>query len=159
MKEVWDIISLQKDLDLPAHKVMVAHIRCKDIAREQLAAIKSDQAWQALLSAAKDGKELMETFKQDAEGLIESCVYGYRTDAMYFVDTVREEQQAELVKALRADLHDGFVAQREALRQTLVGEFRQALYTASSSAEHAVQAAARAKSSELLARYSRALPS
>ena len=147
------MITTQKDLDLPAHKVMVAHIRCKDIAREQLEAVKNDQAWAALLASAVDSQELLPSFKPSAESLIESCLYGYETEAMYFVDSVRMEQKAELQAALLADLHIGFAAQREVMRSKALLDFRQALSSAAGTADHQVQAAAKEQKTALLARY------
>jgi hypothetical protein len=75
-EKMWELISSQKDLDLPAHKVMVASVRCNQISEEHAAALQSDQAWMALHSESEAGKVVMD-FKTRATDLISSCVYGY----------------------------------------------------------------------------------
>ncbi|KAL5550110.1 hypothetical protein UlMin_000286, partial [Ulmus minor] len=34
-QQIWKVIKENKDLDLPAHKVMVATVRCEEIASEK----------------------------------------------------------------------------------------------------------------------------
>lgn len=122
LKEVWNVIHAQKDLDLPAHKVMVAHIRCRDIATDQLQAITNDAAWQGLLEDAVSGQEVTD-FNTRSSSLIESCLYGYDTDAMYFVDAVRIEQKEELQKQLYACLQPAYDAQCTLLQTKLKQRF------------------------------------
>eukprot|EP00892_Ulva_mutabilis_P007514 jgi/Ulvmu1/5134/UM021_0151.1 len=127
LQEVWSVISAQKDLDLPAHKVMVAHIRCKDISAEQLASVQQDNAWVSLMDEACAGETLMSDFGKRAGALIESCLYGYETEAMYFVESVRVEQKHELRRGLASALRPAFIAQREILHAQLLREFECAL--------------------------------
>ncbi|GKV44273.1 hypothetical protein SLEP1_g51469 [Rubroshorea leprosula] len=47
-QQIWKVIKENKDLDLPAHKVMVATVRCEDIANDKLCRLTSDEAWIAL---------------------------------------------------------------------------------------------------------------
>lgn len=72
---MWDLISTQKDLDLPAHKVMVASVRCNQISDEHATALQSDQAWTALHTESQAGIVVTD-FKSRATELISSCVYG-----------------------------------------------------------------------------------
>lgn len=129
LQEVWSVISSQKDLDLPAHKVMVAHIRCKDIAAEQLAAVQQDNAWMSLMDDACSGATLMSDFGESAGALMESCLYGYDTEAMYFVESVRVEQKKDLRRGLAAALQPAFQAQRDMLHSQLLQEYKGALDT------------------------------
>lgn len=46
MRNIWEVIRSQKDLNLPAHKVMVANIRCAQIRDDALAAFAADAQWQ-----------------------------------------------------------------------------------------------------------------
>lgn len=158
MQQIWRVITEQKDLDLPAHKVMVASIRCKDIAREQLEAITSDQAWSKLLAAATAGSEVHSSFRADAAALVESCLFGYDSDAMYFVDSVRSEQKRDLEAALYGALHGAYAAQATLLRMQLAAEFRAALEAEAARPEHRVQAVAAEKLPEFLEKYERARP-
>jgi protein SEY1 len=157
MQQIWRVISEQKDLDLPAHKVMVANIRCKDIAQGQLKAATSDQAWTALVVGAVEGNEVQRSFGKDAAALIESCLFGYDSEAMYFVDSVRSEQKKELEVQLYAALHKAFAAQLKALQGQLSGEFLEALETAAAEPEHPVATKAVSLRAELLSKYTGAL--
>lgn len=127
LQEVWNVISTQKDLDLPAHKVMVAHIRCKQIAAEQLAAVQADVAWNKLTTEALHAAHLVLDFGKRASALIESCLYGYERDAMYFVESVRTEHKNHLNDALRSALMPAFEAQRALLHTELLATFEAAL--------------------------------
>jgi hypothetical protein len=71
---IWSVIRSQKDLNLPAHKVMVANVRCEDIKAEQLAAFANDQAWAGLVADAAAGP--LPDFGVRAAGLRESCLDG-----------------------------------------------------------------------------------
>lgn len=153
LEQIWHVITEQKDLDLPAHKVMVASIRCKDIAREQLEAVTSDQAWATLLSAATAGKEVLETFRKEAAALVESCLCGYDNDAMYFVESVRSEQKRDLERALYAALGEGYVAQATLLRMQLAADFRAALEVEAARPQHRVQAVAADQRAAFLDQY------
>ncbi|KAF5736246.1 protein ROOT HAIR DEFECTIVE 3 2 [Tripterygium wilfordii] len=42
-QQIWKVIKENKDLDLPAHKVMVATIRCEEIANEKLKHLAFDE--------------------------------------------------------------------------------------------------------------------
>ncbi|CAD6253431.1 unnamed protein product [Miscanthus lutarioriparius] len=43
--QIWKVIRENKDLNLPAHKVMVATVRCEEIANEKLKNFLSDKGW------------------------------------------------------------------------------------------------------------------
>lgn len=150
------MISAQKDLDLPAHKVMVAHIRCKDIAAEQLGAVQQDTAWVAMIDEALSSSTLMSDFRQRASALIESCLYGYETEAMYFVESVRREQKTELRRGLACALQPAFEAQRDLLHTQLLEQFEAGL--ASAGAHTNFVDVAMSLSGELLAKYDGATP-
>ncbi|KAM0866228.1 hypothetical protein ACQ4PT_042766 [Festuca glaucescens] len=53
--QIWKVIQENKDLNLPAHKVMVATVRCEEIADERLRCFMSDEGWLELEAAAKSG--------------------------------------------------------------------------------------------------------
>lgn len=44
-QNIWEVIKSQQDLNLPAHKVMVANVRCAQIKDEQLRLFEEDEAW------------------------------------------------------------------------------------------------------------------
>ncbi|RLM58095.1 hypothetical protein C2845_PM18G09800 [Panicum miliaceum] len=53
--QIWKVIRENKDLNLPAHKVMVATVRCEEIANEKLTCFLSDKGWLELEAAVKSG--------------------------------------------------------------------------------------------------------
>ncbi|KAJ6417917.1 hypothetical protein OIU84_001324 [Salix udensis] len=48
VEQIWKTIKENKDLDLPAMEVMVATVRCDQIARETLSRLNSDKTWLAM---------------------------------------------------------------------------------------------------------------
>jgi hypothetical protein len=53
--EIWKVIKENKDLDLPAHKVMVATVRCDEIAHEKLQGLGKDEEWRQLQEESRRG--------------------------------------------------------------------------------------------------------
>ncbi|KAF9589857.1 hypothetical protein IFM89_028792 [Coptis chinensis] len=54
-QQIWKVIKENRDLDLPAHKVMVATVRCEEIANEKFSCLTSDESWLALEASVKTG--------------------------------------------------------------------------------------------------------
>ncbi|KAF8388819.1 hypothetical protein HHK36_025499 [Tetracentron sinense] len=52
-QQIWKIIKENKDLDLPAHKVMVATVRCEEIANEKFAYLTENEDWCQLEEAVQ----------------------------------------------------------------------------------------------------------
>ena len=75
-ERVWEVVRSQKDLNLPAHKVMVATIRCAEIMEEQLRQLQSDQAWEKLQQACKENSPVLEGFGAQLGSLLDSCLVG-----------------------------------------------------------------------------------
>ncbi|KAI8462488.1 MAG: root hair defective 3 GTP-binding protein [Monoraphidium minutum] len=121
---IWSVIRSQKDLNLPAHKIMVANVRCEDIKADQLAAFAGDQAWQALAEEAGEG--LVRDFGPRAAGLKDSCVDGYDQEAMYFHEGVRDAKRADLLEGLAQALAGPFDAQMRHLAERELAEFDRA---------------------------------
>ncbi|KAK9839889.1 hypothetical protein WJX74_009244 [Apatococcus lobatus] len=125
MQKVWEVIREQKDLNLPAHKVMVANIRCGEIAADQLQALKQDQAWVSLSQDASAG--LVPGFGGRSNALISSCLSGYDEEARYFDPGVKQAKQAELLQKLHEAFLPAFNAQQSHLHQAMVAAFQQSL--------------------------------
>ncbi|KDD76959.1 root hair defective 3 GTP-binding protein, partial [Helicosporidium sp. ATCC 50920] len=56
----WDTIRANRDLDLPAHRVMVATMRCEELAARQLEAFREADDWLALCAEAAEVGEAEE---------------------------------------------------------------------------------------------------
>ncbi|GBF96639.1 hypothetical protein Rsub_09272 [Raphidocelis subcapitata] len=118
---IWSVIRSQKDLNLPAHKIMVANVRCEDIKNDQLAAFTGDQAWAALVEEARAG--IIRDFGARAAGLRESCIDGYDQEAAYFHAAVRDAKRAELEEGLAEALAGPFEEQAALLTEREMAEF------------------------------------
>ncbi|KAG1660222.1 hypothetical protein FOA52_005092 [Chlamydomonas sp. UWO 241] len=129
MRSIWEVIRSQKDLNLPAHKVMVANIRCAEIKADQLRALEGDQAWVSLLVAASGGA-LVPGFGAAAAALLDSCIQGYNAEAVYFDSRVRAEKLEELVAKLEQVAGVPVGQQAGALSDARFGELQQGLTAA-----------------------------
>nr|XP_009618407.1 protein ROOT HAIR DEFECTIVE 3 homolog 1-like isoform X2 [Nicotiana tomentosiformis]XP_033515695.1 protein ROOT HAIR DEFECTIVE 3 homolog 1-like isoform X2 [Nicotiana tomentosiformis] len=47
-QQIWKVIKENKDLDLPAHKAMVATVRCEEIANEKFGSLMINEDCRAL---------------------------------------------------------------------------------------------------------------
>lgn len=55
------VIKENKDLDLPAHRVMVAHIRCEEIADEQYSSLTENEDWLSMKEVGSNSRFWKET--------------------------------------------------------------------------------------------------
>ncbi|GIL45756.1 hypothetical protein Vafri_2910 [Volvox africanus] len=121
IRKIWDVIRAQKDLNLPAHKVMVANIRCQEILEDQLRSFTEDQAWKSLQEASSSG--IVEGFGKRAHDLMESCVLGYESEARYFDAHVRLAKLEELQQRLLAVLQPVYQSQVTAQQAAILAAF------------------------------------
>ncbi|GAB4820674.1 hypothetical protein N2152v2_007720 [Parachlorella kessleri] len=125
MAKVWEVVREHKDLNLPAHRVMVANIRCEEIAAEQLEAFRRDQAWVTLEGEA--GQDLVPTFGASLADLLDSCLEGYDEEARYFEHSVSEAKRDELLERLHSAAKPAFEAQLAIVRELALDLFKQEL--------------------------------
>ncbi|KAJ8544679.1 hypothetical protein K7X08_017262 [Anisodus acutangulus] len=52
--QIWKVIKENKDLDLPAHKVMVVTVRCEEIANQKFSSLMINEDWLALEHEVKE---------------------------------------------------------------------------------------------------------
>uniref|UniRef100_A0A383VTW4 Protein ROOT HAIR DEFECTIVE 3 homolog n=1 Tax=Tetradesmus obliquus TaxID=3088 RepID=A0A383VTW4_TETOB len=150
-RNIWGIIRSQKDLNLPAHKVMVANIRCNEIKLEQLRNFSQDQAWQAL--EAGSSSSLMRDFGKHAAGLLESCLEGYEQEAMYFDSSVRAEHYTDLASKLAGVIAGPFKAQLGLLAAQQLAAFDRDFKLALVDNPNRFSAAAQAAAADALAGF------
>lgn len=100
-QEIWKVIKENRDLDLPAHKVMVATVRCEEIANEKLHHLATDESWLELQKAAEDG--LVPGFGRKLSSILEKYFSEYDGEAIYFDEGVRKEKRL-LLKSKALDL-------------------------------------------------------
>ncbi|RZC51793.1 hypothetical protein C5167_020219 [Papaver somniferum] len=93
-QQIWKIIKENKDLDLPAHKVMVATVRCEEIANEKFAQLVENEEWCELEEAAQSG--LVSGFGKKLSLILEECLSEYDMEAIYFEESVRNAKRQNL---------------------------------------------------------------
>jgi hypothetical protein len=112
LRSIWASVRENRDLDLPAHRVMVATVRCAEIAAAALAALTASAAFAALRGAEGDAA----AEGVPAEGaaapaappvpprglgarcgaLLADCLASYDADAALFDAGVRDAKRGEL---------------------------------------------------------------
>lgn len=98
-EKVWEVIKTHKDLDLPAHKIMVANTRCAQILQDQYDGLVSDALWETLVKEASEG--FVGDFGTRASALVEACILGYDDDALYFDAKIRAEKRQDLINKVK----------------------------------------------------------
>eukprot|EP00227_Mantoniella_beaufortii_P017470 CAMPEP_0197578866 /NCGR_PEP_ID=MMETSP1326-20131121/2974_1 /TAXON_ID=1155430 /ORGANISM="Genus nov. species nov., Strain RCC2288" /LENGTH=959 /DNA_ID=CAMNT_0043142149 /DNA_START=252 /DNA_END=3131 /DNA_ORIENTATION=+ len=104
LREVWKAVKDNRDLDLPAHKVMVATVRCEEIANARLANLASTPEL-AHLTAATAAAAAPPGLASKFAKLTATELAAYDEEAQYFDGGVRAskrlELRAKLITALR----------------------------------------------------------
>ncbi|KAL1557618.1 Dynamin-like GTPase that mediates homotypic ER fusion [Salvia divinorum] len=92
-KTIWDVIKKDKGLKLPVltSKVMIATIRCQEIAEDELRLFDSDQTWSELQQEATT--QLVECFGAKASSILAKYLSKYDNESKYLVQNVTEEQE------------------------------------------------------------------
>ncbi|KAG0557068.1 hypothetical protein KC19_11G100400 [Ceratodon purpureus] len=94
-QEIWRVIKENRDLDLPAHKVMVATVRCEEIAHEKLKGLVADEEWRALEARAKD--DVVLGFGKSVNEVVEKYLNAYDVEAAFFDEGVRTSKRTFLM--------------------------------------------------------------
>ncbi|XP_022142481.1 protein ROOT HAIR DEFECTIVE 3 homolog 2 [Momordica charantia] len=122
VQQIWKVIKENKDLDLPAHKVMVASVRCEEIANEKFSRLTTDERWLALDEAVKEGPVL--GFGQKLSSILESYFKGYDIEAMYFDEEVRNAKRRQLMSRALEFVYPSYVVMLGHLRSKAFENFK-----------------------------------
>uniref|UniRef100_A0A0D9Y179 Protein ROOT HAIR DEFECTIVE 3 homolog n=1 Tax=Leersia perrieri TaxID=77586 RepID=A0A0D9Y179_9ORYZ len=95
-QQIWKVIRENKDLDLPAHKVMVATVRCDEIANEKFSCLTSDAEWMDLENAVQSGP--VPGFGKKLGYTVDVHMQEYDKEAIYFDEVVRTAKR-QLLKS------------------------------------------------------------
>uniref|UniRef100_A0A0E0BUY6 GB1/RHD3-type G domain-containing protein n=1 Tax=Oryza glumipatula TaxID=40148 RepID=A0A0E0BUY6_9ORYZ len=95
-QQIWKVIQENKDLDLPAHKVMVATVRCDEIAHEKFSCLTSDAEWMELESDVQSGP--VPGFGKKLGYIVDVHMQEYDKEAIYFDEAVRTAKR-QLLKS------------------------------------------------------------
>ncbi|KAM7500350.1 hypothetical protein LguiA_024764 [Lonicera macranthoides] len=121
-QQIWNVIKQNKDLDLPAHKVMVATVRCEEIANEKFRRLASDERWLELEKAVQDGPVL--GFGKRLSAILETFLSEYDKEAIFFDEGVRNAKRRQLeLKALQF-VHPAYISMLGHLRSKTLESFK-----------------------------------
>ncbi|OIW09003.1 hypothetical protein TanjilG_05979 [Lupinus angustifolius] len=123
-QQIWKVIKENKDLDLPAHKVMVATVRCEEIANEKYTLFAANKDWCQLEEAVKSGP--VPGFGKKLNSLLDTCLSEYDVEANYFDEGVRSAKQNQLQEKLFQLAQPSFLAVLGHIRSATFDKFKEA---------------------------------
>ncbi|XP_068634608.1 protein ROOT HAIR DEFECTIVE 3-like [Aristolochia californica] len=124
-QQIWKVIRENKDLDIPAHKVMVATVRCEEIANEKLSHLTSDEGWLELEEAVQSGP--VPGFGRKLSSILEAYLSEYDAEAIYFDEGVRTAKRQQLESKALHLVHPAYHAILGHLRSKSLENFKNKL--------------------------------
>ncbi|KAJ0018658.1 hypothetical protein Pint_11631 [Pistacia integerrima] len=137
-QQIWKVIKENKDLDLPAHKVffitiyahvffisrqvMVATVRCEEIANEKLRLLSADKGWLALKEAIKVGP--VPGFGKKLSSILYTYLSEYDMETIYFDEDVRTAKGQHLESKALDFVHPAYGAMLGHLRSKAFDSFK-----------------------------------
>ncbi|KAK6795976.1 hypothetical protein RDI58_009431 [Solanum bulbocastanum] len=97
-QQIWKVIKENKDLDLPAHKVMVATVRCEEIANEKYVSFTENEEWSQLEEAVNSHS--VQGFGRKVSSILDACLSEYDAEATFFDEGVRSSKRKHLEEKL-----------------------------------------------------------
>ena len=106
LREAWRAVRENRDLDLPAHGVMVATVRCEEIARERLKKLAEDgvAARVAKIAAEADDDARACGLGDAAREAIREHLEVYDEESKFFDETIAGVKRSTLKRALEEKL-------------------------------------------------------
>ncbi|WMV14231.1 hypothetical protein MTR67_007616 [Solanum verrucosum] len=100
VQQIWKVIKENKDLDLPAHKVMVATVRCEEIANEKFSSLMINEDWLALEHAVQE--DAVRNFGRRLSSILDNFLSEYDAESVFFEENVRSSKRQQFIsKALQ----------------------------------------------------------
>ncbi|XP_023000317.1 protein ROOT HAIR DEFECTIVE 3 homolog 1-like isoform X1 [Cucurbita maxima] len=123
-QQIWKVIKENKDLDLPAHKVMVATVRCEEIASEKFAWLATNEDWLSLEEAVQSGP--VQGFGKKLSAIINTCLSEYDAEATFFDESVRSGKRQQLEEKLLQLVQSAFQSLLGHIRSGTFDKFKEA---------------------------------
>ncbi|KAM7483840.1 hypothetical protein LguiB_008423 [Lonicera macranthoides] len=123
-QEIWRIIKENRDLDLPAHKVMVATVRCDEIAQEKYSSFAANEDWCELEEAVRSCP--VPGFGKKLSSILEACLSEYDVEATYFEEGVRSAKQKQLEEKLLQLVQLAYQSMLGHIRSGTLDKFKEA---------------------------------
>ncbi|KAI3521409.1 hypothetical protein L1887_10874 [Cichorium endivia] len=124
-QQIWKVIKENKDLDLPAHKVMVATVRCEEIANEKYSSFITNEDWIELEEAVQSN--FVPGFGKKLSSLLNKCLSSYDEEATYFEDSVRSAKRKQLEEKLLQLVQPAYQLMLEHIRSGTLDNFKKSL--------------------------------
>ncbi|CAA2992130.1 protein ROOT HAIR DEFECTIVE 3-like isoform X1 [Olea europaea var. sylvestris] len=123
-QEIWKIIKENKDLDLPAHKVMVATVRCEEITNEKFSSFIANEEWHQLEDAVQS--RLMPSFGRKLSSILDVCLTEYDVETTYFDEGVRSSKRKQLEEKLLQLVQPAYQSMLGHIRSGTLDRFKDA---------------------------------
>ncbi|KAL6282851.1 hypothetical protein ACE6H2_013780 [Prunus campanulata] len=125
-QNIWNEIKKNRDLNLPHHKVMVANVRCKEIAAEKFNQLMENKGWLALVEAAETS--VVPGFGEKLTSILNTYLSEYDKEAMYLDEDVRNETKKLLLESKALDsVHATYTTMLGHLRSKVLKGFKKRL--------------------------------
>ncbi|XP_078432047.1 protein ROOT HAIR DEFECTIVE 3-like [Wolffia australiana] len=124
IQQIWKVIKENKDLDLPAHKIMVATVRCEEIANEKLGSFTADESWLELEESVQNGH--VSGFGKKLSSILSFWLSRYDEEAVFFDDGVRAAKRQQLESKLLQISHPAYQVTLSHLRARTLDDFKEA---------------------------------
>ncbi|CAL9016167.1 unnamed protein product [Prunus brigantina] len=121
-QQIWKVIKENKDLDLPAHKVMVATVRCEEIANQKFNQLVFDEDWFALEEAVQKGP--VQGFGKRLSSILGTYLSEYDMEAVYFDEGVRNSKRQLLESKALDFVYPAYTTMLGHLRSKALEEFK-----------------------------------
>ncbi|BFG28354.1 hypothetical protein CerSpe_146280 [Prunus speciosa] len=121
-KQIWKVIKENKDLDLPAHKVMVATVRCEEIANQKFNQLVYDEDWLALEEAVQTGP--VQGFGKRLSSILGTYLSEYDMEAVYFDEGVRNSKRQLLGSKALDFVYPAYTTMLGHLRSKALEDFK-----------------------------------
>ncbi|KAL6491730.1 Cell wall protein rhd3 [Orobanche gracilis] len=127
-QEIWKVIKENKDLDLPAHKVMVATVRCEEIANQKFASFIANEEWCQLEKMVRS--QPVPGFRRKLTSIINVCLSEYEAEAAYFDEGVRFSKWKRLEENLLQLVQPAYQLMLGHIRSGTLDRFKEAFENA-----------------------------
>ncbi|ONI11430.1 hypothetical protein PRUPE_4G106400 [Prunus persica] len=121
-QQIWKVIKENKDLDLPAHKVMVATVRCEEIANQKFNQLVYDEDWLALEEAVQTGP--VQGFGKRLSSILGTYLSEYDMEAVYFDEGVRNSKRQLLESKALDFVYPAYTTMLGHLRSKALEDFK-----------------------------------
>ncbi|CAH9052320.1 unnamed protein product [Cuscuta europaea] len=122
-QHMWKIIKENRDLDLPAHKVMVATVRCEEISNEKYDAFTSNEEWCKIEKAVQS--HVVPGFGKLVNSILAACLSEYDAEATFFDEGVRVAKRKQLEQKLLQLIQPSYQSMLGHIRSEVMERFKE----------------------------------